>query len=207
MMGKDFVDFLIPAALAAAPILGPGAAGVAGSGLFGATPVAAPAYGAFGSANMLAAGAAGMAPQIAGLGAAGAAGAAGAESLLPPMTDDLIANGLWDGVGAIPNQIESVKGLDFINGVPQNFGAGVEQFTNNLFDGNFKMPQFGQQQEQNRPAAITSQIKPVGRMAPREPEQTVPSYGADQQEYLTPEQMWERELLRRQMLAQQMGAR
>ena len=183
-MSKSFFENLLPAAMLAAPVLAPGTAGVAGSGLLGATPAASLPYGAFGSAN--------MAAQMAGpalLPEAAAGIAAGTNAALPAMSDDLIVNGLWDGVGKIPNQIESA-GLDFINGVPQNFGAGVEQFANNLFDGGFKMPSFGQpQQQQNRPAAITNQVKQVGRMA----QNTEAEYGYSQPpigETLTPEEIW-----------------
>lgn len=166
-MGKGFLEDIAPfAAMAAIPALAPGAAGVAGSGILGTTPYAAPAMGAFGSANMLAAGAAGL-----------------------PATGALAS-----GATALPGTIESVKGLDFINGVPQNFGAGVESLLGNFTDSfspdsllKMGMPQ----QPNQRPAAIMNQIKPVGRMDPRENTPSEPLYnqgniGARQQ--LSPEE-------------------
>lgn len=172
-MGKDWIADVAPfAALAAAPALAPGAAGVAGSGILGTTPYAAPAMGAFGSANMLAAGAAGL-----------------------PATGALAS-----GATALPGTIESVKGLDFINGVPQNFGAGVESLLGNFTD-SFSpdsLLKMGMPQQQNqRPAAIMNQIKPVGRMAPRDNEPTDAPYSqSNVGRQPTPEELEQIKMLR-----------
>ncbi len=147
-MGKTVMDYVVPAAL-----------GATGFGLAGIGPMA----GLFGS------GAAGAA-ETGGLLAGEVAGEA-----LPALSDPMIANGLWDGVGSLPTA--ETMGASFVDGVPQTFGAKLESGMSGLIPGEWdwmkgagalsglsKLYGTGQTQEQPQMASAGSPVKPFQGM-------------------------------------------
>lgn len=192
-MGKNVIDYAIPIGLGALTLWNP-AAGAAAEGAAGAAEGAAAVDAgllgnAFGSADMMAAGAAGgtNAGLLGGTAVAAevpmtAVNEAGESVTAYGPNGEYFGKSITDGgmkanpyTGGYDSKGFVERGLDRLGGA---------------FDGGFKMPQFGQQQ-QTRPAAIANQVKPFGRNAQQSAPSEMP-YG----QYLTPEEMWQRELLR-----------